>query len=335
MKTVNGLYAALCSPEHLAAAAALTCRGKRRRPDVAWFLFRREAVLARIREALVAGTWTPQGFAPLLIRDPKPRVIARAPIEDRVVHAAMGILLERVFLPGTLPEDMACRVGGGAHRAQLAIQRAQRRHAFVLHLDVRSYFPSIHLEILDALVARKVRDAASLTLLRRVLVSGAGLADAPEHRAFLGADADWPPRGQGLPVGAYTSQLLATHVYLAALDHHIKRTLKVPDYARYADDLFVFGDSRAELRGWRAEIGRWLWEQRRLRLKHPEARVLSCAGHIDALGAAVTREAISALPRARWRLERRLRRAVLEREAPGRRVALERSVAASVGLLLG
>ena len=49
MKTVTGLYAALCDPEHLTHAAALTARGKRRRADVAWFLFRQHAELRRIR----------------------------------------------------------------------------------------------------------------------------------------------------------------------------------------------------------------------------------------------------------------------------------------------
>lgn len=331
----SGLYAALCDPEHLTRAAALTARGKRRRADVAWFLFRQHAELRRIRAELVAGTWTPQGFDRLRIRDPKPRIIARAPIEDRVVHTALVLLMEPVFLPGTLPQDMACRVGGGAHRAVIAVQRAMRQHRFALHLDVRSYFPSIDLAILRDLVGRRIRDSAFMEVIERVLASGAGLVDGPCERGFLGVSDTWPPPGQGLPVGAYTSQFLATHVYLCAMDHHIKRALKVPAYVRYVDDLFLFGDSRAELRTWRAEIGRWLWERRRLKLKHPDARVLASAGQVDALGCRVTREQISPLRRARLRLERRLRRALLEPEGPDRRVSLERSVASSVGLLLG
>ena len=134
-------------------------------------------------------------------------------------------------------------------------------------------------------------------------------------------------------MGAHTSQFLATHVYLCGVDHFIKRELKAPGYLRCCDDLFVFGDRRADLRRWRAEIGAWLLEQRHLRLKYPQARVLSCAGRLDALGHRLTRQDIEASGRA-WRcFARRIR---VELRAPrhrDRRRHLERSVAASVGLL--
>jgi len=307
MRTVRGLFPRLCEPEHLALAAAETTRGKRRRSEVAWFLFRREDVLADIRERLLDGTWAPRGFETFHLREPKRRVIARAPVEDRVVHGALALLMEPVFLRSARPESFACRKGFGAHRAVLRILEATRRHRFALHLDVRAYFPSVDLSILRGLLARTIRDDAFLGVVDQVLASGRGLYDDPLTREWAGMPEDWPPRGRGLPIGARTSQLFATHLYLSALDHTIKRDLKVPSYIRYGDDFYLFGDRRADLRRWRAAVGRWLHEERGLRLKHPNARVLSCAGHVDALGYRVTREGLRTHPRALRRLSRRAR----------------------------
>jgi hypothetical protein len=252
-----------------------------------------------------------------------------------VVHTAVAKLLAEVFMPTTMPESIACRPGGGAHRGLLAIQRSLRQHRFALHLDVRAYFASVDLGILRGLVAQRIRDEAFLEVLDRIFASGAGLLDSTQTREWLGLGPDWPPPRQGLPVGATTSQLLATHVYLCGLDHFVKRELKVPAYVRYVDDLLLFGDRREDMRRWREEIGRWLWRERRLRLKYPQARVLSCAGHFDALGARVTRAEIRPLGRAMRRFEARVRGELRRGSGPGQHQHLERSMAASVGLLVG
>ena len=156
MRTTKGLFPRLVSLAHLHGALRRTARSKRLRADVAWALFNADALVQRLRADLLAGCWAPLGFDLLTIRDPKPRVVARAPVEDRVVHMAMTSLLEEVFLPSVLPEDMACRSGAGVHRARLSLQRSLRHHRFAVHLDVRAYFASVDLDILRALVARRV-----------------------------------------------------------------------------------------------------------------------------------------------------------------------------------
>ena len=85
MHTARGLFPRLCDAGHLDRAASDTVRGKRRRRDVAWFLFRREDELARLRSALATGTYRPGEIELVVIRDPKRRLIARIPIADRVV----------------------------------------------------------------------------------------------------------------------------------------------------------------------------------------------------------------------------------------------------------
>ncbi len=290
--------ARLCDPDHLDRAAAATVRGKRRRRDVAWFLFRLEDEIARIQAELASGRYRPAGFELVRIRDPKPRLIARVPIAERVVHTALVDLMEPVFCRSLVSDAFACRPGKGTHRALLRLLELVRRDRFVLHLDIKSYFPSVDLEILRRLIARRIRDPPFLEVVDRVLEAGRGIYDQPELRKMAGLDHEWPPPGRGLPIGSHTSQLFAAQVYLSGLDHFVKRELKVPGYVRYVDDLFLFGRGRGELRGWRGAVGEWLASKRGLRLKHPQARILSCRGSLHALGHRVRRQGVEPLPRA-------------------------------------
>ena len=160
-----------------------------------------------------------------------------------------------------------------------------------------------------------------------------GYRPGTQDRRSAALDPDWPPPGRGLAVGSYTSQIFAAHLYLNAFDHWLKRELKVPGYLRYVDDFFLFGNRRADLRRWRGQVAEWLFDHRGLRLKHPEARILSCRGTLNALGYRIRREDVEALPRAARRFQRTLARALDPFGRPPR-LDLDRSIASSVGVLL-
>ena len=152
----------------------------------------------------------------------------------------------------------------------------------------------------------------------------------PAHRRLAGLDPDWPPPDHGLPIGAHSSQVLAAHVYLNAFDHWVKRQLKVSAYLRFLDYTFYFAGRREPLERWRRRIAEWLMGERGLRLKHPQARVLSCHGQLDALGYRIRREGVTCLRRPLRRLHRRIRQ-YLDGTLD---VDLERSIASSVGIIL-
>lgn len=335
MQRARDLFARLIDPDHLEAASLRTTRGKRSRPDVAWFLFDQSRKLRGIRQALADGTWQPKRFRLLFLRDPKPRVIACACVEDRVVHQALAMLLEPLVLRSASEADFACRAGYGQHRAVLALLHGMRRHEFVLHLDIKSYFPSIDLDVLRRQLRERVADEPFLAVLDRLFASGQGLYDTPGARRHARLGPDWPRRGIGLPMGAVTSQLLAAHLYLQRFDHWLKRERQAKDYVRYVDDMFLFGNTRDALEAQREAVRDYLDRELHLRLKHERAPVLSCRGALDALGMRIRRTGVEPLPRAFRKLRERLWRYVHGHDGErGGTDALERSLAALAGHLL-
>ena len=71
-----------------------------------------------------------------------------------------------------------------------------------------------------------------------------------------------------MPIGNLTSQFWG-NVYLSELDHLVCRTLRVPWYQRYMDDLTLFSDDAGQLCAARERIRAWLAEARGLELKTP------------------------------------------------------------------
>jgi RNA-directed DNA polymerase len=109
---------AIASPENLLLAAAKARQGKRRRPDVeAWWQRREEAVL-HLHAALSTGIWQPSGYRFFEIRDPKRRVIAAAPFEDRVVHHALSNLMQPHLERSFITRSYSCQVGKGTTAAR-------------------------------------------------------------------------------------------------------------------------------------------------------------------------------------------------------------------------
>ena len=266
-RTAKRLWPRIVAPDNIWQAYQEACRGKRRRPDVAAFMLDREEQLLRLREELASQQWSPRGYKTFVISVPKRRLISAAPFRDRVVHHAIHRVLAPVLLRRMLPNTYACLAGRGTHRAVLAFQAALRRHRWVARLDVRRYFLEIRWDRLMAVVSRQVRDDRTLALLDTILRSGEGLYHGRQLLEQLGLEGVYHPApGKGLPIGNLTSQLFA-NVYLDALDHRIKRTLKVPGYVRYLDDVVLFGDCRRTVRRWVDDVIDWCATERALEIR--------------------------------------------------------------------
>lgn len=134
-------------------------------------------------------------------------------------------------------------------RAFGVFRRGVRRFPWLLKVDVRQYFPSIHHRTLKAKVRRVLKCHRTLALIDAIVDSSPHRIPAPilvrkgQHR-----DLPAHPEDRGIPIGNLTSQLFA-NVYLDALDHQLGHDPRVLVHLRYVDDLVCFGRSRDDLVG--------------------------------------------------------------------------------------
>jgi len=142
----------------------------------------------------------------------------------------------------TLRQSYANQIGKGTHRAIRNVQNAMRLHHYVLHCDIRKYFPSIDHQILKSLIRRKIKDPHVLWLIELII-------DNSNSQEFV---LDWFPgddlftpieRRKGLPIGNLTSQFFA-NIYLNGLDHFVKEKLRCRYYARYVDDIVAVDSNK-------------------------------------------------------------------------------------------
>ena len=219
MKRVGDLWRRVVDPDNLWAAYLNARKGKRSRADVAAFCLRAERELLLLHEELSGERWQPGAYRHFKIYDNKPRIISAAPFRDRVVHHAVMRVVEPILDRRFIPWTYACRKGKGVHKAVNHYQRAGRRYAYALKLDVRWYFQSIDHEILKQQLRRRIKDARVLRLLNRIIDHSAHLQ--PSRLSFPGDDLlTCLERPHGITIGNLTSQIFA-NLYLNDIDQEV------------------------------------------------------------------------------------------------------------------
>jgi hypothetical protein len=315
MKRYGHLFEQITAFPTLLLAARKAWRGKRQRHSVAHFLFYLEPELLALQEELRAGTYRMQPYWSFTIHEPKPRQICAAAFRDRVVQHAICHVLDPLFERWSIADSYACRRDKGTHAAVRRAQQLARRWPYVLKCDVRHYYESIDHEVLKALLRRKLKDRALLTLLDGII----------EHPLPQGTP------GRGLPIGNLTSQYCA-NLYLGELDHLLQDRLRVPGYVRYMDDMLVFAPEKSSLHEILAAMRTFVQHTLHLTLKDEVTRLMPVTQGIAFLGFRVFPDLIR-LDGRKWA---RVRRRIRQREAQYSdgvltAEALQRSLASMLG----
>lgn len=299
----DATFERLASFENLYAAACEAKKGKRFTHAVARFHHDLARNLVQLRDQLLDGSYRPGPYRTFEIQDPAPRMISAAPYRDRVVHHALCTLIQPIFERSFIYDSYANRKDKGTHKALDRCTEYARRYRYVLHCDIRLFFPSIDHEILYARLARKIQDPRVLALARLILDNS---NPQPEANFYFPGDNLFTPfeRRKGLPIGNLTSQFWA-NVYLDPLDHYFRDTLGVPGYVRYVDDFLVFGDDKDQLARWR-ENGRARLDAMRLLLHPRKCRIYPVTEGIAFLGFRVFPWKRRLLPASVGRARRRL-----------------------------
>jgi retron-type reverse transcriptase len=305
MKRAGHLYETICSWENLELAARRARKRKRYRLCAETFELRRETALSRIRDQLLAGTWEPGPYRTFTIYDPKERLICAPGYPDRIVHHALCNIIGPILERSMVHHSYSCRKGLGTGAARERCRHLVAHYDYVLKIDVRKYFPSIDHDILKAKLRRLIKCDPTLRLCDRIIDSW---RETESGVTWFPCDDLFTPlaRPRGLPIGALTSQLFA-NLYLSRIDHLIQETMAVGGYIRYTDDLLIFSDSKALLRGARTAIVGELGRER-LRPHPTKCRVHASREGVPFLGFRYWPDRVRVLRENRLRFESRMNR---------------------------
>ena len=185
---------------------------------------------------------------------PKPGTSEQRPlsipaVRDRIVQAAVKIVLEPVFEADFLPCSFGFRPKLGQHDAlQVVIDEAWRGRRWVVETDIANCFEAIPKDRLMQAVEERVADQSVLKLLRVILRAGVMDEGVVRHSV------------NGTPQGGVISPLMC-NVYLHRLDRAWDRRAHGV-LVRFADDVLVMCATReqaetalARLRSLLAELG--------------------------------------------------------------------------------
>ena len=255
--------------------------------------------LGQLRADLKARTFEPLPVRERLIpkRGGKVRRLGIPTVRDRVVQAALKLVLEPVFEAGFQPCSYGFRPN---RRAQDAIAEIHHYcttvYEWVLEADITACFDEIDHTALIGRIRGRVSDKKVLGLIKAFLKSGILTEDGTDRDTWTGT-----------PQGGILSPLLA-NIALSALDDHFieawdrfgknsqarshRRSKGFPTYrlVRYADDFVVLvAGTRRDAEERRPEIEAVL-STLGLRLNEDKTRVVHIDEGFDFLGFRVKRD---------------------------------------------
>lgn len=224
-----------------------------------------EKEIERLGEELSTGRFRPRAIRRVYIDKPgsrEKRPLGIPCVRDRVVQAALRLVIEPIFEKEFAPSSYGFRPGRGSKDALREVERLLKAgYTCVVDADLKAYFDSIPHDPLMADIGRHIADGRVLVLIEGFLTQG-----------ILEGAARWTPE-KGSPQGAVISPLLA-NVYL----HPVDTAMAAAGHRmiRYADDFVVLCRSREEAGQALALVQRLTFE-RGLTLHPDKTRVVDVA----------------------------------------------------------
>jgi RNA-directed DNA polymerase len=248
MKRENNIYEKIISIDNLKEADKMARKGKKSTYGVMLHDRSRQENINKLHEILKLGQYKTSEYKTFTITDPKTRDIFCLPYyPDRIVHWAIMLQLESIWMKVFTTDSYSCIKGRGIHGTAKAVVKAlkdENATKYCLKLDVKKFYPSINQDILMKIIGKKIKCKKTLDLLREIIYS----------------------TESGVPIGNYISQY-AANLYLTYFDHFVKEQLKVKYYFRYCDDLVLLSGSKIELHSIFQQVQSYLTTELKLTVK--------------------------------------------------------------------
>jgi retron-type reverse transcriptase len=263
----------IISQENLLDAWREFIKGKRNKKDVQKFQYSLLDNIKELHTDLKNNTYAHSLYHEFKISDPKPRIIHKASVRDRLLHHAIHRVLYQFFKDIFIEDSYSCQIDKGTHKAiekfkkyTNIVSQNNTKTVWILKCDIRKFFASIDQEILIKILDEYIVDKSIINLLKIIIQSF-------NSRKI----------GKGLPLGNLTSQLLV-NIYMNEFDQYVKNILKIDYYIRYADDFVFLGCDKKELENILKDIHIFLNENLKLTLHPNKVFIKTLFSGVDFLG---------------------------------------------------
>lgn len=210
------------------------------------FAAQADRYLQELHEDLKSGSYRPGAVRRVEIPkgDGKSRPLGIPTVKDRIVQAALQMVVEPIFEVRFRPGSYGFRPGRSCKDALREVDRLLKEgYVHVVDADLKSYFDTIPHDRLLARVGEVISDGRLLALIERFL-----------HQDVMAGMARWQPTA-GTPQGAVISPLLA-NLYLHPLDLLMEQGGW--RMVRYADDFVILCRTPGEAAAALAQVQSWV-----------------------------------------------------------------------------
>ena len=245
------------------------------------------------------------------VRFPKIREIFAAAFRDRIVQHWIAMRIEPLFEQRFVAQgDVSwnCRKKRGTQKAVLALRRDimelsenYTKEAWVGRFDIRSFFMSIDIRILERYTVAFVRkyykgdDLETLVYLLTVTIRHRPQDNCvkhgdlslweklPKHKSLFNVE-----RFRGMPIGNITSQLLA-NFYLSFLDGYMMGLCEAlgARYERFVDDFAVVCRHKGDVLMLRDSADAFLRERLNMEMHHDKQYIQEVRKGVYFVGAVI------------------------------------------------
>lgn len=225
-----------------------------------------EKYLRELLKNLKEGTYRPLAIRRVYIpkgNDKKNlRPLGIPAVKDRVVQAAVKLIIEPIFEVEFLPTSYGFRPGRGCKDALRVVDNHLKEgYTWYVDADLKSYFDTIPHDKLMIKIKERIADGRTLEIIEKFLKQG-----------ILEECKEWIPT-VGSPQGAVLSPLLS-NLYLHPLDKLMDETKH--RIVRYADDFVILCKSQEEAQEVLKLVKEWVQENG-LTLHPEKTRIGNCA----------------------------------------------------------